>query len=156
MVQSLQNSKIVRVLLVPVFAFWLTGTGCLLGCQNADAAGERMQSTVTAPEACATPQGHDCCTKKQKSAHVSRRQVPSILSPATLALRFSSDRLRVCPLAINATAEITKANGTDIALTADQTSDHTLAVREQLASFRPPTPPNNREGTYLRCCTFLI
>jgi hypothetical protein len=63
-----------------------------------------------------------------------------------------------CPLAVNATAALSKArpdeSGADLPLT--RAADNFSDVQEQLTALTPPSLLPNRGHTYLRCCVLLI
>ena len=133
---------------------------------------------VVAADACASMQGHGCCAKRRSqsiakhhagpasSAKGSSKLVTSRSALATkptvievvaeLAAPFSS--MMDCPLAVNATAALSKARPDDSGGDLPQTlaADSYFFLSEQLTALTPPPRLPNRGHTYLRCCVFLI
>ena len=63
-----------------------------------------------------------------------------------------------CPLAVNATAALSKARPDDSGgdLLPASSLDSFTVFKEQLTALTPPSLLPNRGHTYLRCCAFLI
>ena len=161
--------KLVRVALALTVAFWMAGAGCMLGCEGmvSAAQSETKISAVSVPivasgEACASSRSHDCCAKhggKRQSTTAAKSENPQPATSATTAdLSGTSGMMTDCPLAVNATAALSKAKQ-------DQSNGELLLTRtikaipllhEQMAALSPPARLPNRGHTYLRCCVFLI
>ena len=167
----LSSTRIVRVVLALAVAFWMAGAGCMLGCENmvAAAASSAASSPASAPtiiatgEACASIHSHDCCARHgarraQSSSAQSNSSAVDSTAVAMTDLGATSGSMMDCPLAINATAALSKAKQ-------DQSSNALLLTRANgsipdlhehgTALSLPPRLPN-RGQTYLRCCVFLI
>jgi hypothetical protein len=164
--------RIVRVALALAVALWMAGAGCMLGCENMSSAAAASDHHVTANapdivasgEACASMHSHDCCakrasksTKSQTSKDHSTANVRTHHAIVSESVATSS-AIMDCPLAVNATAALSKPRP-------DQSSTALLATGalpavsnsfEQTISFARPLRLPNRGHTYLRCCTFLI
>ena len=179
--RSLSSIRIVRVSLALAVALWMAGAGCMLGCGNmtAAAAGEiaspaSTSTIVAAGSACASMHSHDSCPKRRahSAAKVSAKPVSDKLPAVADAhkqitaetdetLRFvgqSPATMMDCPLAVNATAALSKA-GTDhanVALASSSESASLADSSEQTRAFARPLRLPNRGHTYLRCCVFLI
>jgi hypothetical protein len=167
---KLPSGKIVRLLLAPALSLWIAGVGCMFGCENMVAAagqsGTRQPAKlaghnlaiVATGDACSSAKSHDCCAKrKTKSQHNSR---PTETSNATLIAsdQSSSSEMMGCPLAVNATAVVTKSSSKQVAAPAALPDSTLLGVnlQEQNASLSTRARLPNRGHTYLRCCVFLI
>jgi hypothetical protein len=100
-------------------------------------------------------QAHDCCAKKapnKTSSLISQVPMLSVLTAVPEGM------MKDCPLAVNATAAITKASG-------DAPDPHRIPVAELPNVENKPLPLDahsiplqflNRGPTHLRCCVFLI
>jgi hypothetical protein len=170
----LSSARLVRVALALVVAFWMAGAGCLLGCENmiAGAAAQESESAtaltiVATGDACAAMQSHDCCARharksaaRHPSASASRAGFESHPATAvTSAVEFSGTSTMIdCPLAITATAALSKArpDTSSVALAQAGSIAHLPPLREQARSLSEPQLLPNRGHTYLRCCVFLI
>lgn len=175
----LSSIRIVRVGLAFAVALWMAGAGCLLGCEKmvvaaADEAGSTATSStatnsltvVASGDACASAQSHDCCPSHRitNAGKSTPRSSPPAAASQIAAPTFGvelaapSSMMMDCPLAVNATAALSKANP-DTARTA---LAHTHAsapapfFQEQALALAPPPLLPNRGHTYLRCCVFLI
>ena len=171
--------RFVRMALALAVALWMAGAGCLLGCENmiaaaanhGDSVGTSLTpsnslTTVATGDACASVQSHDCCAK-----HGARRTVSKTSAKATVkskshastsvtgAVEFGpTSTMMDCPLAVNATAALSKAKpDTSPTAVAHTTAARRLPLLQEQASAlsAPPLLPN-RGHTYLRCCVFLI
>lgn len=180
--RSLSSIRIVRVSLALAVALWMAGAGCMLGCGNMMTAAASNEAAspaspsiiVAAGSACASMQAHDCCAKHR--AH----SAPKVSAkPLSAKLQFVADAhkqilaetndkpevveqspatMMDCPLAVNATAALSKA-GTDhanVALPSSSESASLANSSEQTRAFSRPLRLPNRGHTYLRCCVFLI
>jgi hypothetical protein len=172
--------RIIRVGLALAVALWMAGAGCLLGCENmvAAAGSESTQAAmsmtpansatiVAAGNTCASMQSHDCCTRHGRKAaakSTSRSASQPTVEPKTPAvtvaveLGATSSMMMDCPLAVNATAALSKAKPD----TSRTPLAHTVAgvrlpfLEEQTIALSPTPVLPNRGHTYLRCCVFLI
>lgn len=178
----LSSIRIVRVTLALAVALWMAGAGCMLGCENmvSAAALNEAESSANSPTvvadggACASMHSHDCCARRgEHAAHSVTSPVAAIASqpaakPKTLGATFanavvvelggaSSTRMD-CPLAVNATAALSKArpDKASTALPLTRASFHLPELQEQANALSPPLLLPNRGHTYLRCCVFLI
>ena len=176
----LSSIRIVRVSLALAVAFWMAGAGCMLGCENMVSA---ATSTETAPpahspaivvtgEACASMHSHDCCakrnahsaakagtkTKSDKRQFVadSGKKNPDGSLFAALGATFPS--MMECPLAVNASAVLSKPGPDDSNVALPSSSERTSLSNpaEQTSAFAHPLRLPNRGHTYLHCCSFLI
>jgi len=180
----LPSIRIVRVGLALAVALWMAGAGCLLGCENmvSAAAANGSESaaisltatnslaTVAAGDACASMQSHDCCarhgakpaansTSKSASQSAAESKTPAPTSvTGAVELRATSSTMRDCPLAVNATAALskTKPDTSRTALPNTSASARFPLLQEQATALSPPHLLPNRGHTYLRCCVFLI
>ncbi|HEV2828646.1 MAG TPA: hypothetical protein VGW76_13695 [Pyrinomonadaceae bacterium] len=166
--------KIVRAVLALAVALWMAGAGCMLGCENmVSAAASDKHSTASAQiivasgEACASMQSHNCCAKRgaksaSKPAHKPAETLTGSIAPATRAIAaesgVSSSPMMDCPLAVNATAALSKPrqDQSSIALPSDDATASVSNTIEQSIAFARPLRLPNRGHTYLRCCVFLI
>jgi hypothetical protein len=176
----LSSIRIVRVSLALAVALWIAGAGCMLGCENmvsAATAAEIASSAnstaiVVTGEACASMQSHDCCAKR--NAHSAAK---AVTKPTTDKGQFVADSgkeiasdsvfpalggtlptMRDCPLAVNATAVLSKArpDQSNIALPSRSEIVSLSNPPEQTSAFARPLRLPNRGHTYLHCCSFLI
>ena len=163
---SLSSIRIVRVVLALAVAFWMAGAGCLLGCENMAAAANSVTTMpsssvpiIASGEACASMHAHDCCAKhgRQRTSTVSAES-RNLQPPLTANLGGTPGSMMDCPLAVNATAALSKAkqdqSGSVLLLTSSNSSIPSL--QEQASALSPPARLPNRGHTYLRCCVFLI
>ena len=179
--------RIIRASLALSVAFWMAGAGCLLGCQNmvSAAASSEVASPLTSAalvvsgEACASTHSHDCCAKRgnvsskhllvadsrKKDAaqtndhpkvleHRSAPTTPSLASEISATFPTMID----CPLAVNATAVLSKARPDHSSVALPFASELTSLSNspEQISAFGRPLRLPNRGHTYLQCCVFLI
>lgn len=156
----LASAKFTRLALVPLLAFWIAGTGCLLGCERMVAAANHGThlDTIVAGDSCASQKGHDCCAKRNNS-----KSLPVTVSETPSSIDFflpSKDASGAfgCPLAANRAVVLGKA-GT-IQPPAVETIGARLPLYSSVNELRASTTetlfPPNRGHTYLRCCVFLI
>ena len=140
----------------------MAGAGCMLGCGNSvSAAGTARaesadaQPVVIAGDTCASAHSHDCCAKhnarKTSAKTSSNSEVLLAAVPGTMGMEG-------CPLAVNATAAISKSSSAQA--NPDTTSVDSLpriqgVGRRSNILFISPVLPD-RDLTYLRCCVFLI
>lgn len=162
--------RIVRVTLSLVVALWMAGAGCLLGCGNmtAIASASEQHSTETAEvvstaDSCAAMHGHDCCAKRaaktSTEAPADSNKAPATADAAVLERDGVSASAMDCPMAITATAALSKVqqpDDTSVVLTADSPRAIISNLTEQGRTLAPPLRLPNRGHTYLRCCVFLI
>ncbi len=160
--------KIVRVTLALAVALWMAGAGCLLGCENGIAAAStnaaqpaESQAVVISGTACAAHSAgakHAAKSSRSKANNHSKTTRRSSASAETLAFGASRSSMMDCPLAVNATAALSKA-GPDTAkvgLALTNVSEPLLNSLEQRTTLSRPLRLPNRGHTYLRCCVFLI
>ena len=174
--------RIVRVGLALTVALWMAGAGCLLGCENmVSAAAHGSESAavsshagnsltiVAAGDACASMQSHGCCARRgaKPAAHSPSKSAPKPAAESKTAavtsvasgveLGTTSSRMMDCPLAVNASAALSKAKpDTSRAALAQTQGGAPLPLREHPTALSPPLLLPNRGHTYLRCCVFLI
>lgn len=157
----LASAKFTRLALVPLLAFWIAGTGCLLGCEKMVAAANLEDThldTIVAGDSCASQKGHDCCAKRndRKSMAVTVSETSSSID-FFLPSKNASDTFG-CPLAASRAIVVGKAGtlqpppGETIGARLPSYS----SVNERRASATETLFPPNRGHTYLRCCVFLI
>jgi hypothetical protein len=164
--------KLVRVMLAVAVAVWMAGVGCMLGCENMVTAAASNNATssgnsltiVAAGDACASANSHDCCLHGKhgnKSKKISVGKATKQSTDAILILGFAdspSGMMADCPLAVNATAAISKEKRDESKSTYalnGATADIANAL-EQTFPLAPPSRLSNRGHTYLHCCVFLI
>jgi hypothetical protein len=134
----------------------------MLGCGNSVSAAEGVraesadaQQVVMVGDACASAHSHDCCAKQ----HARKTTAKTSSNPEVLLAAIPSRMgMEGCPLAVNATAAISKPSSAqanpDITLVASLPRVQSAARRSNIRSTSPIVP--NLSPTYLRCCVFLI
>jgi hypothetical protein len=142
------RTRFVRFFAAPLLILWISGAGCIFGCESASA----NQDSVKA-ESCEAHHTHDCCVKKNKVA--ARKALPETAHLSRVARGNSSDIVESCPLAINANAAVSKARPSEVALATVHDFLQSTTAGIQLFRSQPLTVLN-RSGTHLRCCVFLI
>lgn len=160
--------RITRVTLSLAVALWMAGAGCLLGCESGVAAASinaappaESQSLVASGATCAAHSAsakHGVKSSGSKSTNESKTTKQSSASTLTLACGAGSSGMMDCPLAVNATAALSKA-GPDtakVSLALTNVSDPRLSNLEQRTALARPLRLPNRGHTYLHCCVFLI
>ena len=167
----LSSIRILRVALALAVAFWMAGGGCMLGCENmvTAAAGSETTSpansltTVASGEACASTRSHDCCAGHgaKRASSSSAKSATREMTSATAAmaeLGATSTPMMDCPLAVNATAALSKAkqDQSTTALLLTRANGSIPNLREQATALSAPPRLPNRGHTYLYCCVFLI
>jgi hypothetical protein len=181
MIWRLPSVKILRLTLSLSLMLWVSGAGCVLGCEShLTASDERAAAVVQSQpangmqvvsgEACASAGDHNFCKHHASSARTSstRHASPPVIRSAARAdtsgraslvlVATPEGTMGGCPLALNATALATKAR-TDESANSVALAPNALPVidlDERNASSSPRTFLNNRVHTYLRCCVFLI
>jgi len=169
--------RIIRASLALSVAFWMAGAGCLLGCQNmvSAAASSEVASPLTSAaivvsgEACASTHSHDCCAKgnghsaaKALTKPISDKGQLTADSGQDIALDSVfppiSPSMMDCPLAVNATAVLSKArpDQSNVALPSQSGLVSLSNPSEHTSAFARPLRLPNRGHTYLHCCSFLI
>jgi len=170
--------RFVRVALALAVALWMAGAGCLLGCENMIAAAANHSdsatsltpshslTTVATGDACASVQSHDCCAKhgarrtvSKTSAKATVRSKSDASTSVTGAVDFGpTSTMMDCPLAVNATAALSKAkpDTSPTALAHTSAAQRLPLLQEQASALSAPRLLLNRGHTYLRCCVFLI
>jgi hypothetical protein len=162
------STRLIRVVLALTVAFWMAGAGCLLGCESMVAAatnvptGAAYSATLVASgEVCASKRGHDCCAKGGKrahNAHAESNNLQTATDVLTTNLSGTSTSMIDCPLAMNASAALSRAKqdqSRSVLLLTDA-NPSTPSLQEQVTALSSPTRLPNRGHTYLRCCVFLI
>ena len=177
----LSSTRIVRVTLALAVAFWMAGGGCMLGCENmvAEAAANEAMSPansaaiVVSGDACASMHSHDCCSRHgvkpaahsaskpaapSKSATNSRTAALPFVNGVVAGLAAPLSTMMDCPLAVNATAALSKGrpDQSSSALPLTRANNTLPHFQEHTATLSPPLVLPNRGHTYLRCCVFLI
>jgi hypothetical protein len=165
----LSSMRIVRVALALAVALWMAGAGCMLGCENMVSASSINEASspantvaiVAEGEACASMHSHDCCARQRaKSAPKPAVKSNSRVTSSTIwaQLDATSSTMKECPLAINATAALSKArpDTSKVVLAHTRTSARLPRLHEQTMALSSPPLLPNRGHTYLRCCVFLI
>jgi len=164
----ISSMRLARVALSLAVTLWMAGAGCMLGCENmASAAANNAApnanslATIVSGDACASAHSHDCCAKRgAKSAQTAaRRPTSQSRVPRDLELAGNTSEPMVdCPLAVNATAALSKS-GADHTLGVVANTNATnpvIALTKQRNAFVHPLRLPNRGYTYLQCCVFLI
>lgn len=165
----LTSVRVIRVVLALAVGFWMAGGGCILGCNSMVAAANNAPTTrsgslatIASGEACASIKSHDCCAKHGGKRQSTSRSEAKNLQPATSAvtadLSGTSGSMMDCPLAVNATAALSKAkqDQSDSELLLTSTIDFHPPLQAEASALSPPARLPNRGHTYLRCCVFLI
>jgi hypothetical protein len=176
----LSSIRIVRVSLALAVAFWMAGAGCMLGCENMASAAPSTEvvspanspAIVVSGEACASMHSHDCCAKRNAHSaskavtkstsekhHIvaeAGKKIPADSLFAALGATFPS--MMECPLAVNASAVLSKArpDQSNVTLTSSSETASLSNPSEQAIAFARPLRLPNRGHTYLHCCSFLI
>ena len=170
----LSSFRIIRVTLAFAVALWMAGAGCLLGCEKSVASASNDSDAHAKPavlmasgEACAShgAKAKRAATSKtakhhvnSKSLAISRNAPYAVGNTGLLATAGGSSSMMNCPLAVNATAALSKS-GPDVvdgSFAVARANELPVDGLEQITPFaRPPRLPN-RGHTYLRCCVFLI
>lgn len=143
----------------------------MLGCENmvTAAASNATTSPANSPtiiatgEACASMHSHDCCARhgaKRAPSSSGKSKTREIASATAVMaeLGATSSSMMDCPLAVNATAELSKAkqDQSSSALLLTRANGSIPHLQEQATALSPPPRLPNRGHTYLRCCVFLI
>jgi len=174
----LSSIRIVRISLALAVAFWMAGAGCMLGCENMASAAPSTEvaspanspAIVVTGEACASMHSHDCCAKR--NAHSAAKAVTKSTSDKRQSVADSGKQIRFdsaalvgifptmmeCPLAVNASAVLSKArpDQSNVALPSSSERASLSNPPEQTSAFARPLRLPNRGHTYLHCCSFLI
>jgi hypothetical protein len=134
----------------------------MLGCGNSvSAAGSARaesadaQQVVSAGDTCASAHSHDCCAKH----HASKTSAKTSSNPEVLLAAVPGTMgMEGCPLAVNATAAISKPStaqaNPDTTLVDSLPQVQTVGRRSNIHSISLIV--SNDSPTYLRCCVFLI
>jgi len=181
LMSHLSSFRIVRVTLAFAVALWMAGAGCLLGCENTSAVAS-TRSEQPAKSAALVVSG-DTCSKHGARAnhHTNAKKEPNakpvfnslgvestnnskttkrlgVAETLTFALQTVPSTMMDCPLAVNATAALSKAGAdhSNPGLALTDVSQPPLDSLEQLTALVSPPRLPNRGHTYLRCCVFLI
>jgi hypothetical protein len=135
-------------------ALWLTGVGCLFGCEMkvsaASDGGDGAQTQTVSMHAAA----HGCC--HAKTANSSRKSDPAhaaSLNPS----RHAGGEMRPCPFASPAAESAGKVRPVAAhAASAPRARAPESDASPILLSGAHRALVADRGGTYLRCCVFLI
>jgi len=172
----LSSIRIVRVSLALAVAFWMAGFGCLLGCENMVSANAteiasspNSTAIVVTGEACASMQSHDCCAKRNGHSAAKAVTKPTsdkgqLTADSGQEIAFesvfpaTSPLMMDCPLAVNATAVLSKArpDQSNVALPSPSELVSLSNPSEHTSALARPLRLPNRGHTYLHCCSFLI
>jgi hypothetical protein len=164
--------RIIRIVLAIAVALWMAGAGCLLGCENTvnaaannSLSSEPLTGIVVAGDVCASAHSHDCCAKHDIRRFAKRdAKSTSNNSQTNNALALApganpSQMMDGCPLAVNATAALSKGRYDQSSVHFASTAQGYLVSNtplEQTIVLSPPLRLANRGHTYLRCCVFRI
>ena len=171
--------SIIRVTLAVAVALWMAGAGCLLGCENAVTAAstndeQTSELLAVSGEACGAHSASCCAkhgakTKSRVNAQHGSKSPKSELTlagpiaqssarPQTLSFGPGPASMMDCPLAVNATAALSKGGADHATVGPELTNTNELLLNslEQRPALIPPLRLPNRGHTYLRCCVFLI
>jgi hypothetical protein len=141
-------------------------------------------TVVVAGDACPSMHAHDCCARHKAASKPHVRSAKSAVKSNTPAVQNSgfssrtllslqplisansnvsefggtSSPMMDCPLAVNASAALSKARADDSSITVPLTSANAAlpTQQEQASALSAPLRIPNRGHTYLRCCAFLI
>ncbi len=159
----LSSIRLVRVALSLTVALWMAGAGCLLGCGNmsAMAAAPELDATVVVAgnDSCAAMHGHDCCARRTGKAAPQPSSPDRLANEEVSAVEGDgiSSRAMDCPMAVNASAALSKVQNDDTSVALLPAAGEAIApANEQIRALAPPLRLPNRGHTYLRCCVFLI
>ena len=135
-------------------AVWLTGLGCLFGCEmNVSAAAATTAHEPAQAESCHA-MAHDCChaMKSRGSEKSDPAQAASLVSwPG------ARGEMSPCPFANPAAESARKAQGVEpVADSTPRAQPPALEARTFPREFAGRVLVPDRGGTYLRCCVFLI
>jgi hypothetical protein len=117
---------------------------------------------------------HDCCARR--GAHSASKVIakpqsgkPQVVAEPPREIRSETNDKQEfaeqfpatmidCPLAVNATAVLSKAgpDQSNVALPSSSDRESLSNLPEQTSAFARPLRLPNRGHTYLRCCVFLI
>jgi hypothetical protein len=167
----LASFKVVRVALAFAVSLWMAGAGCLLGCEKSVAAAA-TEVDQQAKSSVLVAQGDVCAahgTKRSsnsnhrgKSSNSKSSSTPTTGKPQdnaqTLASGSGSSSMMNCPLAVNASAALSKSGPDTIDdgfAIAKVNQPPAQSLEQTTALARQPRLPN-RGHTYLHCCAFLI
>jgi len=152
--------KLLRLSLAISVSLWMAGAGCLLGCSSethASTASVESADTVVAEHSCASS-SHDCCAKKKAQQESATTNNPHIDLSASQVRRTQSSIMESCPMAVNASAIVSKGRTETPKASISKTIEAPLPSTALATYLLVVDSPNlhNRGSTYLRCCVFLI
>ena len=153
--------KLLRLSLAISVSLWMAGAGCLLGCSNeanaSSTASIESADTVVAEHSCASS-SHDCCAKKQPQHESATANNPQTDLSASQVRSAQSSMMESCPMAVNASAIVSKGRAETPKASIAKTIEAPLPSTALASVMRNVDRPNfhNRGPTYLRCCVFLI
>jgi hypothetical protein len=175
---SLATIKLSRIALALSLAFWIAGLGCVFGCESfamngmgndtqpaQDHGAHTQLHLLASGDACATREGHSCCTRHRAAAK--QRPNPAVnptrIFAPVLAMTHEmmggsvDETIAECPLALNATALVTKVRADEAPLSiASRAPAAPLDIIERSTIPSASDFCNNRGHTHLLCCVFLI
>jgi hypothetical protein len=153
--------KLLRLSLAISVSLWMAGAGCLLGCSNqahaAASAPIESANTVVAENSC-TSASHDCCAKMKAHQESTAATNPQTDLTASQVRPTQSSMTETCPMAVNASAIVSKARAEISKASLAKTVQAPLPSISVASHSRDREQPSfyNRGPTYLRCCVFLI
>jgi hypothetical protein len=168
-------NKMSRASLAVLLSLWITGAGCMFGCQTmiasaangqTDSSAEFDLATIVSGETCASTGAHDCCAKKNPEAQRPKSatarlslKLSTLLSQSESLNSLPSGGMRECPLAMSRAVATSKSSDRKelVAVIALPAQVATVAASSKFqAAIAPAARLPNRGHTYLRCCAFLI
>ena len=153
--------NILRLSLAISVSLWMAGAGCLFGCSKethaSSTASIEFEDSVVAEQACSSS-SHDCCAKKQAQQESTTANSPHTDLSASQVRPAQSSMMESCPMAVNASAIVSKGRAEPPKASIAKTIEPPLPSTALANYSRDVDPPrfHNRGPTYLRCCSFLI
>ncbi len=174
MIRNLPSTRIVRFVLVPILSLWISGAGCMLGCEGMVAAAATVPGSISeknsghhsgqrativaSGKACSSGGSHSCCAKNAGDTKpLAKRTSKSDTTLITVG-GSSSGKMKDCPLAVGRAAIPAKIRLNEVI--AAPVFAHSILPAENVQGRTSPlfiqARLPNRGHTYLRCCVFLI
>ncbi|HSE34138.1 MAG TPA: hypothetical protein VLA93_21370 [Pyrinomonadaceae bacterium] len=153
--------KILRLALAISVSLWMAGAGCLLGCSNETHASPSGPidpvETVVAEDSCASS-SHDCCARKKAQATTPADSPDHDVINASQVRPTRSSTMESCPMAVSASAIVSKARPETSKACVARTIEAPLPSTTVVSNLRATERLSlyNRGPTYLRCCVFLL
>lgn len=165
--------RTIRVAFACAVSLWMAGAGCLMGCESM-AMGSTRAAKVAEGNASSPIVSGESCASHQR--HIAKAEAAQTLAPApilenhanhasrgtrqhivTSAFNAGPASIMECPLAVNATAALSKARTDNAKIVPVLTNVNRplQALEQKSALVRHPRLPN-RGHTYLQGCVFLI